>query len=69
MSPLDPNAEVDHSTEVRDRLLGALLANRGLLRSNMALQAEVSESHSKFEEARWQLRGTIVKIREGQRFT
>ena len=69
MSPLDPNAEVDHSTEVRDRLLGALLANRELVQSNMALQAEVSESHSEFEEALWQLRGTIVKIRERQRFT
>jgi hypothetical protein len=69
MSSLDPKAEADHSTEVRDRLLGALLANQGLLRSNMALQADVSESHSEFEEALWQLRKTMANIREGRHFT
>jgi hypothetical protein len=50
--------------EVGDQLHRALLEGRLLLRSNMALQAEVSESHLDFEEARWQLRETMAMIRE-----
>jgi hypothetical protein len=67
MSPLDPKSKLDYSIEVGDRLYRTLLEGRLLLRSNMALQAEVSESHLEFEEARWQLRETMARIREGRR--
>jgi hypothetical protein len=66
MSPLDPKAKAEAypSIKVMDRLHRARVESRSLLRSNMALQAKVSESHSEFDEALWQLRETMAMIRE-----
>ena len=67
MSPLSAKADAAHSIAVKDRLLRALLESRELLRSNVALQADLWESHAEFEEALRQLRETITMIRQGRR--
>ena len=67
MSLLNDKAKADHSIAVRDRLLRALLESPELLRSNVALQADLWESHAEFEEALRQLRETITMIRQGRR--
>jgi hypothetical protein len=68
MSPLDPKskAEAHPSIEAMDGLHRAREESWRLPQSNRALQAEVSESHSEFDEALWQLRETMAMIREGR---
>ena len=67
VSPLTAKADADHSIVLRDRLLRAVQESRELLQSNLALQADLWESHSAFEEALWQLRETITMVRQGGR--
>jgi hypothetical protein len=51
------------SGEARARLLRAFRESQKLMRSNLALQAEVSESHSEFDEALWRLRQATAMSR------
>ena len=67
VSPLTAKADADHSIVWRDRLLRAVQESRELLQSNLAVQADLWESHSAFEEALWQLRKTITMVRDRRR--
>jgi hypothetical protein len=67
MSPLNAKADFHHSIVVRDPFLQTLLECRDLLQFTLALQAEVMESHSEFDEALWQLHQTTDISRKSRR--